>query len=342
VADLSASAAAAAPVRPASPWRARSRLVAIALIFAALAAVPPVSAALEQPFYVRLAMQVMIFGMAAVSLDLILGYGGMVSLGQSSYVGLSAYVVGILSYHLDNGTLLLGFIPGTTNAFIVWPAAVAVSAVAAVIIGAVSLRTSGVYFIMITLAFAQMIFFFFDALPTYGGEYGLQITDLSWPVNALSPTGFYYLVFASLVVVVFIVQRLVRSRFGMVLRGSRQNIERLQALGIPTFRYRLVAFVIAGVIAGYAGVLLANYQLFIDPTAMAWLRSAELIVMVALGGAGTIYGGIVGAAIYVLVKLVLGSYTVHWEVIFGPFFILVVLWLRRGFFALAFGSDRDG
>jgi branched-chain amino acid transport system permease protein len=328
---------AAAPLR-----RARWRLIVIALIFVVLAAVPPVAAMLEQPFYVRMAMQVMIFGMAAVSLDLILGYGGMVSLGQSSYIGLSAYVVGILSYHADNASLLLGFIPGNTDAFIVWPVAVLVSVVAALFIGAVSLRTSGVYFIMITLAFAQMIFFFFDALPTYGGEYGLQITDMSWPINQLNSTGFYYLVFISLVVVVFIVQRLVRSRFGMVLRGSRQNNDRLQAMGFPTFRYRLAAFVIAGAIAGYAGVLLANYQLFIDPTAMAWLRSADLIVMVALGGAGTIYGGIVGAAIFVLLKLVLGSYTVHWEIFFGPFFILVVLFLRRGFFSLAFGSDRDG
>jgi branched-chain amino acid transport system permease protein len=342
VADPAAAADDAASTRAVSLRRAMARRVAIALIFAVLAAVPPLAAWLAQPFYVRLAMQVMIFGMAAISLDLILGYGGMVSLGHASYVGLAAYVIGILAYHVDNGGLLLGFIPGTVNAFIAWPAALLVCAAAALFIGAVSLRTSGVYFIMITLAFAQMIFYFFDALPTYGGEYGLQIGDLSWPLDALSSTAFYYLVFVSLVAVAFIVQRMVRSRFGMVIRGARQNNLRLQAMGFPTFRYRLAAFVLAGVIAGYAGILLANYQLFIDPTAMAWPRSAELIVMVAVGGAGTIYGSIVGSAIFVLLKLVVGSYTVHWEIIFGPFFIAVVLLLRRGFFALAFGSDRDG
>jgi branched-chain amino acid transport system permease protein len=195
---------------------------------------------------------------------------------------------------------------------------------------------------MITLAFAQMIFFFFDSLPTYGGEYGLQIADLSWPVNQTSATAFYYFVLVSLIAVAFIVQKIVGSRFGMVIRGTRQNNLRLQALGFPTFRYRLAAFVIAGVIAGYAGILLAEFQLFIDPTAMAWARSAELIVMVAVGGAGTIFGSIVGAAIFVLLKLVVGSYTVHWEIIFGPFFIAVVLLLRRGFFSVAVGSDRDG
>lgn len=329
----------AAGARRAARW---PRRLAIFLIFLVLAAVPPAAAWLAQPFYVRLAMQIMIFGIAAISLDLILGYGGLVSLGHASYVGVGAYLVGILAYHVDNGGLLLGFIPGTDNAFIAWPAALAVCALAAFFIGAVSLRTSGAYFIMITLAFAQMIFFFFDALPTYGGEYGLQISDLSWPVNALPPSAFYYLVLASLALVAFIVQRIVGSRFGLVLRGARQNNQRLQALGFPTFRYRLTAFVIAGVIGGYAGILLAEYQLFIDPTATAWMRSAELIVMVALGGAGTVYGSIVGAAIFVLLKLVVGSYTVHWELIFGPFFIAVVLLLRRGFFSLAFGSDRDG
>lgn len=341
MAELATTAeeAVAAGARRASPW---PRRLAIVLIFAVLAAVPPAAAWLAQPFYVRLAMQIMIFGMAAISLDLILGYGGLVSLGHASYVGVGAYVVGILAYHVDNGGLLLGFIPGTDNAFIAWPAALLVCGVAALFIGAVSLRTSGAYFIMITLAFAQMIFFFFDALPTYGGEYGLQISDLSWPVNAVSPSAFYYLVLVSLALVAFIVQRIVGSRFGLVLRGARQNNQRLQALGFPTFRYRLTAFVIAGVIGGYAGILLAEYQLFIDPTATAWMRSAELIVMVALGGAGTIFGSIVGAAIFVLLKLVVGSYTVHWELIFGPFFIAVVLLLRRGFFSLAFGSDRDG
>jgi branched-chain amino acid transport system permease protein len=341
VAELAtiAEEADAAGARRASPW---PRRLAILLIFLVLAAVPPAAAWLAQPFYVRLAMQIMIFGMAAISLDLILGYGGLVSLGHASYVGVGAYVVGILAYHVDNGGLLLGFIPGTDNAFIAWPAALLVCGVAALFIGAVSLRTSGAYFIMITLAFAQMIFFFFDALPTYGGEYGLQISDLSWPVNAVSPSAFYYLVLVSLALVAFIVQRIVGSRFGLVLRGARQNNQRLQALGFPTFRYRLTAFVIAGVIGGYAGILLAEYQLFIDPTATAWMRSAELIVMVALGGAGTIFGSIVGAAIFVLLKLVVGSYTVHWELIFGPFFIAVVLLLRRGFFSLAFGSDRDG
>ena len=310
-------------------------------MFLALLAVPTIAQIFGEPFYIRLFTRIMILGLAAVSLDLILGYGGMVSLGHAAYVGVGAYVVGILSFHADNGTLLLGLIPGSQNAFIVWPVGVLVAGLMALLVGLVSLRTSGVYFIMITLAFAQMLYFFFVSLQTYGGDDGLQLSQMSWPLDNLSRSDFYYVVFAALALSTFFVTRVVGSRFGMVLRGARQNDRRLRSVGFPTFQYRLAAYVLSGAIAGLAGVLLANSQQFVSPGDMSWDRSAQLIVEVVLGGMATVHGAILGTVIYELLQLILGSYTVHWQVIFGPFFILVVLILRRGFFSLAFGSDRD-
>ena len=310
-------------------------------VFGVLLVLPVAAGWLGQPFYVRLFTRIMILGIAAVSLDLILGYGGMVSLGHAAFIGVGAYTVGILAYHADNGGLFLGLVPGTDNAFIVWPLGVLLGALAAVVIGAISLRTEGFYFIMITLAFAQMVYFFFVSWQTYGGDDGLQLLDRSWPVASLSAVQFYYLVFGSLLVATVLITRIVQSRFGMVLRGCRQNERRMRAIGMPTYRYRLCAFAIAGALAAFAGVLSANSETFVSPATMNWLRSAELIVMVVLGGMGTVYGGIIGAAVYSLLELILGNYTVHWQVIFGPFFVLVVLFARRGFLSLVMGEARE-
>ena len=318
----------------------RRRLIFVA-IFVLLAAVPLVAQTMQQPFYIRLFTRIMILGMGAVSLDLLLGYGGMVSLGHAAFIGIGSYVVGILAYHADNGGLFLDILPGTDNALIVWPAAVLVGALCSLFIGAISLRTSGFYFIMITLAFAQMLYFFFVSWQTYGGDDGLQLNERSWPIDGLSNIQFYYLVFVSLLLAALLVNRVVASRFGMVLRGCRQNEPRLRSVGFSTYGYRLAAFTLAGAIAAFAGVLNANSETFVSPADMSWLRSAELLVMVVLGGIGTTTGGIIGAVVYSVLELVLGNWTVHWQVIFGPFFVLVVLFARRGVLSALFGTARE-
>ena len=312
-----------------------------------LVVVPLLGQVASDPFYVRFVTRVMAMAIAAVSLDLILGFGGMACFGQAAFLGVGAYVTAILSWHVDNADLLLSWpvaIPGSDNAYVVWPVAILAAALAALVIGLVSLRTSGAYFIMITLAFAQMLYFFFVSLQRYGGDDGLQMAERSYlaPLDLGNQTTFYYVVFCALVLCLLLSHRLVHSRFGMVLRGCRQNERRLRAIGFPTFRYKLVAFVVAGAMAGLSGVLLANNQSFVSPADLAWTRSGELMIMVVLGGMGTLYGPVIGAAVYFLLQLVLGSYTVHWQVILGPILILVVLFAKRGLWGLAIRSGRYG
>ena len=317
------------------------RIAVFVLLFAGLAAVPFVAQALGQPFYVRLFTRIMILGLSAVSLDLLLGYAGLVSLGHAAFVGVGAYTVAIMAYHVENGGYFLNFIPGSYQAWIVWPAAVLAGGATALVIGAISLRTTGFYFIMITLAFAQMLYYLFVSWQIYGGDDGLQIMQRNDPIAHLSNVQFYWLVFACLLLGTLLVNRVIGSRFGMVLRGGRQNERRMRAIGVPIYRYRLAAFTLAGAIAAFAGVLLANSETFVSPANMSWLRSAELIVMVILGGIGTVYGGIIGAIVYSLLELILGNYTVHWQVIFGPFFVLAVLFARRGVLGAVFGTQRE-
>jgi branched-chain amino acid transport system permease protein len=323
------------------------RLVAASFLLAALALVPPLAAALGEPFYVKLFTRILIFAIAAVSLDLILGFGGMVSFGHAAFVGVGAYVAGILSWHAMNAEpLILGpfAIPGTGSALVAWPLAVLVAALAALVVGAISLRTSGVYFIMITLAFAQMLYFFFVALQTYGGDDGTPIDRLELPFLRLGDrTIFYYLVYALLLGVLLLSSRLVQSRFGMVLRGCRQNERRLRALGFPTYRYKLAAFTLAGAIAGLAGALFADAELYVSPAIMHWTRSGEIMIMVILGGMGTLFGPVLGAVVFLLLEQVLGGWTTHWQVIFGPILIFVVLFAKRGLFGLLAGRrDANG
>src|SRR5665213_3078185 len=212
----------------------------------------------------------MVFGMAAMSLDLILGYGGMVSFGHAAYLGIGSYAVGILAYY------------GVINGFVQFLVAIAGAGAAALLIGVVSLRTSGVYFIMITLAFSQMIYFLCESLNQFGGDNGLNIADHSNFAGLLdldNGTTLYYLAFACLALCLLAGGRLVESRFGLVLRGTKSNMRRMEALGFPTFRYRLTAFVIAGAIGGLAGALLANQTLFLSPSIMHWTRSGEIMMM---------------------------------------------------------------
>ncbi|MFI4982646.1 MAG: branched-chain amino acid ABC transporter permease [Nevskiales bacterium] len=287
----------------------------------ALAVVPPVAAALDQPFYVDMFTRIEIFAIAAVSLDLILGYGGMVSFGHAAYLGIGSYAVGILAWY------------GITDGFLQFFVAIAGAALAALFIGFVSLRTSGVYFIMITLAFSQMIYFLCESLNQFGGDNGLNIAEHSRFAGLIDldhGSTLYYLAFACLALCLWFGGRLVESRFGVVLRGTRSNARRMEALGFPTFRYRLTAFVIAGATGGLAGALLANQTLFLSPAIMHWTRSGEIMMMVILGGMGTLFGPVLGAAAFLLAESVLADLTEHWQAVLGPLLVLLVLFSRGG------------
>lgn len=307
------------------------RIMLAAALLALLALVPVASVLLGQSFYVTLFTRIMIFALAAMGLNLILGYGGLVSFGHAMYVGIGAYAVGILTFH------------GVGSGWAHLAAALAVGGVVALVVGAICLRTSGMAFIMITLAFAQMVFFLGVSLRDYGGDDGLQIPNRSdfGLFSLANGTVLYYATFALLVGVLFLTHRIVHSRFGMVLRGCKSNERRMKALGFPTLRYKLAAYVISALVCVLAGVLLGNLTRFVAPAYMAWTVSGELIVMIVLGGLGTLFGPIVGAAALLLLEEVLSSFKTgidavdqllsqHWLALIGLFIVLVVLVLKQG------------
>jgi branched-chain amino acid transport system permease protein len=287
----------------------------------ALALLPPVTTALHQPFYVDLVARIMIFAIAAVSLNFILGFGGMVSFGHAAFLGLGAYVVG------------LAMANGLTNGFVHVALVIAIAAAFGVVIGAICLRTSGLYFIMITLAFAQLLYFVGVGLKQYGGDDGFTFRGHS-DFGAWVPLGddivLYYVIWAMLALSLLLIGRFVRSRFGMALRGMRSNERRMRSLGLPTFRYKLAAFVISGVICALAGALLANLTQFVSPAYMHWTRSGELLIMVIMGGMASVFGPVLGAIAYLLLEEVLSSLTDHWQVILGPILVILVLFAQGG------------
>jgi branched-chain amino acid transport system permease protein len=261
-----------------------------------------------------------------------MGYGGMVSFGHAAYLGIGGYVVGILAYE------------GVPSGFVQWPLAIVVSGVVALIIGLLCLRTRGVYFIMITLAFAQMIYYVGASLSRYGADDGLTIyrrSQFAGLLNLSNKVVFYYVCFALLALTLVVVWRLVNSRFGMAIRGSRSNDRRMRAIGFPTFRYRLVCFVIAGMICGLAGALLANHTEFISPAAMHWTRSGDLIVMVVLGGMGSLFGPVIGTLALLVLEEALSGLTEYWQIILGPLLLAVVLYARGGINGLLAGQSHD-
>ena len=298
---------------------------------------PAAATVLKEPFYIGLFSRILIYALAAASLNLILGYGGMVSFGHAAFFGAGAYVVGILAFHLVEESPFMNWpfiVAGTDNAFIAWPVATLVSAGLAAMIGAISLRTHGVYFIMITLAFAQMMFFFFVSLEKYGGDDGLSLLRRNHfgNLDLSNDTTFYYVCLALLIGFLFLSHRLVNARFGMVIRGCKENEQRMGALGFPTYRYRLVCFVIAGAGAGLAGALIANQIEFVSPSFIHWTVSGEILVMVILGGMGTLLGPVFGAAALLLLEEFLSRYTEHWMIILGPILLFVILFARRGLY----------
>jgi len=309
----------------------RTRVIVLAAGLVLLAAVPPVAALVNQPFYLDLVRRVMIFAIAALSLNLILGYGGMVSFGHAAYLGIGAYSVGVLAHY------------GINNGYLQWALAIGASALVALAIGAVSIRTSGVYFIMITLAFTQMLYYLGISIAEYGGDDGMRVAVKSqFPglIDLNDANAFYYLVLAFLVLFLFLAHRLVESRFGMVIRAARSNEARTRSIGFSPYPYRLAAFVIAGAVCGLAGALLVNHTAYLTPEFMNWTRSGELMFMVILGGMASIAGPVLGAFALLLVEDALSGWTQHWQLILGPLLVLSVLFLRRGLAGLLFGKNE--
>lgn len=281
---------------------------------------PLVAPALNLEFYVSFVRRVLIFALAATSLNFILGYGGMVALGHAAFFGAGAYVVAILS------------VQGISQALVAWPVAIAVAGALAFVIGIISLRTRGVYFIMITLAFAQMVFYLFISLRQYGGEDGINLSGpAQFPgLNLADDKTFYYVVLVIVVACLWWLNRLIQARFGQALQGIRENEARMEALGYPVFRIKLLAFVIAGAMAGLAGALLAQHNQFVSPSLMHWTASANLIIMVIVGGIGLRYGGLVGAAVMLWLEEVLRLYTDYWHLPLGVLLLAIVLFAPRG------------
>ena len=301
------------------------RNVVAALVIAGLLLLPLYTSISGNIFALTLFTRIVIFALAAASLNLIMGYGGMMSFGHAAYLGIGGYAVGILAAE------------GIGSGFIQWPVALIVSALFALVIGALSLRTRGVYFIMITLAFAQMAYYVASGLARYGGDDGLTVykrSDFAGLINLSNRTQFYYLCLACLFGVVFLIWRIVNSRFGMVVQGLRSNEARMQAIGFPATRYRLVCFVIAGTMCGLAGALLANNTDFVSPAVMYWTRSGDLMVMVILGGMGTLFGPVIGAVVYLVLEEMLSRVTEYWALIMGPLLLLIVLFGRGGIMGL--------
>jgi len=299
------------------PWALTVTLV--------LAIFPWVASEFNADFYITLGSRILIYALIATSLNLILGFAGLVSFGHAAFVGIGAYSIVIL---MDLGV---------TSAFISWPLAMFFSAIVAWMVGAISLRTKGVYFIMITLAFAQMLFYLVTSLKLYGGNDGMSLYQRSTiefgsdsSLNISNETNFYYLTLSFTGILFILLFRLLNSRFGHVLQAIRENEERMLAVGFPVFRYKLLAFVISGSLAGLGGALTANLSGFVSPSLMQWTQSGMMLIMVTLGGVGYVYGGFLGAFTFLVLEEILSSATIHWQLGLGTALLIVVLFFPNG------------
>jgi branched-chain amino acid transport system permease protein len=302
------------------------------LVLLLLASVPFVAQATGQQFYVAFFARIIIYAIAACALNMALGYGGLVSFGHSLFLGLGTYAVGLSSFH------------GVGNGWVHLALSLGVCGLVALVTGAISLRTTGIAFIMITLAFAQMGYFLFVSLKSYGGDDGMSIAHTSrfGPLDLSSATSVYMLAFLVLLLSIWWLARLRVAPFGMVIRGAKQNARRVNAAGIPVLRYQLLAYVISGMLCGVAGLLLANLNAFASPSTLAWSVSGELIVIVVIGGLGTVFGPLMGALLFLGLEEVLKGFTEHWMVIFGPLIVIVALLGKSGIIGLLQRFDSRG
>ena len=323
--------------------RERVAVLAVAVL---LIAAPFVLEALDEAFLLSVLTRMLAYALAAAALDLVLGYGGMVSFGHGAFLGTGAYVAGVLLHHHAEATPVIAApvrIGGTAEALVAWPAATLLAGLLALAIGAVSLRTRGVHFIMITLAFAQMVFFLVLALPQYGGTDGLMVPERNVlagiPLRGDAPL--YWVALVLLALFLAVARAAMAARFGLALRGARMNERRALALGLPVYRLRLAAFTLSGAVTGLAGAILANQASFVSPDLLSWQRSGELLVMVILGGKGTLFGPVLGAIFLLAAEEELAALTEHWMLILGPVLLLVVLFSRGGLWRLVAGRCGD-
>lgn len=302
------------------------RKLLLGLVLAGLIVLPLAA----NPYLLAVASRIVIYGMLAMSLDLIIGYAGLISFGHAAYFGCGAYIVAIL---------MLG---GVTSGFVAFPVAIIGAALVAAIVGAFSLRTRGIYFIMITLAFAQMLYYLVIGQQSLGGDDGMSLpgrSDFGALVDLSKPSQFYYFALILLAGVTIGLKRVVGSRFGLLLDACRQNETRLASVGIPTYRYKLVGFVIAGGVAGLAGALMVNLEAYLSPNLLDWKVSGIVTMMIVMGGIRTLYGPLIGAAAYIALEVTITPYTTHWMAILGPLLLLTALFWRNGIWGSLRGAE---
>lgn len=315
------------------------------VVLAALLAVPLWAYGADEPFVITLATKVAIFALAGVGLNIALGLGGLVSLGHAAFFGIGGYAMGILASHAQSYTPLMSaplLIEGSNVMPVIWLVAVSAAGLAALAIGAICLRTSGVYFIMITLAFGQMFYYFALSWPAYGGEDGLSIyVRNGFPgMNTLDPIQFFAITFVILVCALGMAAVLAKSQFGLALNAARQTAIRVETVGISTYRLRLIAFVISGMITGLAGALFADLNRFVSPTMLSWQTSGEIMVFVILGGVGRLFGPVVGAAMFIALEYFLGGLSAFWHVYLGFVLLGVVLFAPGGMIGILVGREK--
>ncbi|AXS81229.1 branched-chain amino acid ABC transporter permease [Dechloromonas sp. HYN0024] len=302
--------------------------VALALLLTLLA-LPAVLSAFGQAFYIGFATRILIFALAASSLNLVLGFGGMFSLGHAAFFGIGAYTAAIC------------LSSGISDALLAFPLAMLAAGLFALLVGAISLRTRGVYFIMITLAFAQMAYYLVISARAWGGDDGLPLVSRMTlgGFSLGSDAALYYAALACLALVILFLGRMADARFGRVIQAIRENETRMEALGYPVFRYRLSCFILGGALAGLAGALLANLTGLASPNLLVWTQSGTLLMMVIIGGVGYLYGGLVGALIFLCLEEVLAGITLHWHIGLGLLLLAIVLFAPKGVAAL-FGKQH--
>jgi branched-chain amino acid transport system permease protein len=325
----------------------RETLINIALA-AILLAVPIWAHFADEPFIITLSTKVAILALAGVGLNLALGLGGLVSFGHAAYFGIGGYAMGILASHAQDYTPFMEWpfvIEGTNQMPIIWLVAVVMSGLAALAIGALSLRTSGIFFIMITLAFGQMFYYFAISWTAYGGEDGVSIyVRNEFPgLNTLDAIQFFALAFTALMLALIFSSRIAKSRFGLALTAARQAEQRVETVGIKPFQLRLTVFVISGMITGLAGALMADLNRFVSPVMLSWQTSGEIMIFVILGGVARLFGPVAGAAMFILMEHILGGFSEFWHGWLGLVLLLIVLFARGGLIGVLAGKEKaDG